>query len=831
METFRGKLEYGEGAALRTLWQDLRYGLRMLSKSRGFAAIAVLTLAIGIGANTALFSIVNGVLLSPLPYPEAGQLVTIYANTTGVDKGPLTYLNFLDWQRQSHTFSSMALFRHEDYNFMGVTQSERLNGYMISAGFFSTLGVNPVAGRNFRPEEDQPGAAPVVILSGGFWKREFGASPEIIGKPLLLNGLNGASYAIVGVIPDDFTFYGQSPDIYIPVGQWTDPSFLDRRISVSAHGFGRLKSGVTLSQAQADMDAVSQNLAEAYPVADKGAGIVLISMKEDIVGNVQPFLLVLLAAVGFLLLIACANVANLLLARAMRRSQEFAIRSALGAGRARIMRQLLTESSLIAVFGGAAGLLLAAWGTKAILSVLPRALPRASEVSLDSGVLLCTLALSFFTGIVFGLAPALKSSRANLQETLQESGRGFSGVRHRLQGVFVVVELAMALVLLVGAGLMVRSLDALWRVSPGYNPNHSITFSLSLPATPATTSAETRARLRHFDDKLLSIPGVEAVSVTLGSRPMIHDSFLPFWIEGQPKPAADNDKPQAMFYLVEEGFQQAMGISLERGRFVTAQDNENTPIVIAIDDVFARTYFPNRNPIGKRINIEQFNVQAEIVGVVGHIKQWGPGGDAKSAIEAQFFYPFMQTPEQLMPMVGTGVAVVLRTHGDPTAIMDPVRHAVKELDPRQVIYNVQTMTEVLSNSFAARRLSMILLGLFAAIALALACVGIYGVISYLIGQRTREIGVRVALGAQPVDVLRLILGHGAKMALIGVAIGVAAASALTRLMSRLLFGISPTDPLTFAGVAILLMAVALAACYVPARRAMQVDPIEALRHE
>jgi len=808
--------------------RDFRYGLRMLVKSPAFTAIAVLTLALGIGANTVLFSVVNGVLLNPLAYRHANQLVTVYASTSGVDRGPLTYLNFLDWQRDSHTLSSMALYRNEDFNYTGTVEAERLTGYMISASFFSTLDVNPEIGRTFRPEEDQPGAARVVILGGGFWKREFGASPNVLGKPIVLNG---ASYTIVGVIPASFLFYGHDRDVYTPIGQWTDPSFRDRRISVSAHGFGRLKAGVTLSQAQADMDGIARNLAVAFPVADKEVGIKLVSMKEDMVGNVQPFLFVLLAAVGFLLLIACANVANLLLARSMGRAREFAIRVALGASQSRVIRQLLTESILLAGLGGTLGLLIAFCGTKAALGMLPGALPRSNEVALDSRVLLFTIALSLATGIVFGLAPALKSSRIELQETLKESGRGLSGVRHRLQGIFVAVELAMAVVLLVGAGLMVRSLTALWRVNPGYNPDHAITFNLSLPASANTTSPETRARLRRFDEKLLSIAGVEAVSVTLGSRPMIHDSSLPFWIEGQPKPANDNDKPQAMFYLVEGGFQQAMGIALERGRFVTPQDNENAPVVIDIDDVFARTYFARKNPIGQHVNLDQFNVQAEIVGVVGHIKQWGPGGDAKTAIEAQFFYPFMQLPEKLMPMVAGAVAVVLRTHGDPAAVMDPVRHAVEEIDSREVIYNVQTMDEVLANSLAARKLAMILLSVFAALALALACVGIYGVISYLVGQRTHEIGVRIALGAESHDVMRLVLWQGARMALLGVGIGTAAALGLTRLMASQLFGVSAHDPLTFAGVAALLIIVAIAACYIPARRAMRVDPVVALRHE
>jgi predicted permease len=808
--------------------QDLLYAIRTLGKSPGFAAVAVLTLAVGIGANTALFSIVNGVLLNPLPYPHSEQLVSVYQKTPGVDQGPVVYLNFLDWQRDTQTFSSMTIYRNEDYNLTALAQAERLSGYMISAGFFSTLGVNPVLGRTFLAGDDQLGAAPVVILGGGFWSREFGSSPDVIGKSLTLNG---TSFSVVGVIPGSFTFYGHDRDVYTPIGQWNDPSFRDRRISVSAHIVGRLKPGVTLAQAKADMDLVARNLAIAFPVADKDLGIHLVSMKEDIVGNVQPFLLVLLAAVGFLLLIACANVANLLLARSMARSREFAVRAALGAGNMRILRQLLTESGLLAGLGGTLGLLLALGATKAVLNTLPGTLPRAEEISLDGRVLLFSMAISLFAAIIFGLAPAHRSSKVDLQEVLREGGRGLSGARHRLQRVFVSVEVALALVLLIGAGLMLRSLSALWRVNPGFIPSHAITFNLSMPSSSDTTSAETRARLRQFDQNMRSIPGVQAVSVTLGSRPMIHDSSLPFWIEGRPKPANDNEMAQAMFYLVEAGFQQAMGITLERGRFVTPQDNENAPIVIDIDDVFARTYFPGQNPVGKRVNLTQFNVQAEIVGVVGHVKQWGPGGDPKSALEAQFYYPFMQLPEKLMPMVASVVAVVLRTAGDPTAIMKLIRPAVKQTDPGEVIYGVQTMDDVLAGSLAARRLSMILLGIFAALALALSCVGIYGVISYVVGQRTHEIGVRMALGAQSGDVMRMVVGEGAKMALMGVAAGLAGAFGLTELMANQLFGVTAHDPLTFGAVAILLTLVALVACYLPARRAVRVDPVVALRCE
>ncbi len=813
---------------MHSLLDDLRYATRMLLKSRGFAVTAVLTLALGIGANTALFSVVNGVLLNPLAYPDAGRLTAIYDDAPGFNRAPVSYLNFLDWQSQSQTFASMAIYRNQDYNFTGKDQSERLSGQMISAAFFQTLGQNPVIGRDFSTSDDHTGAPPVVILGGGYWQRRFGSSSSVLGTVITLNG---APYTVIGVIPPAFTFYGPQRDVYTPIGQWNDVSFRDRSIDVSAHAVGRLKPGVTLAQAKAEMDGIAHNLAVTYPIADKDLKIALVPMKQDIVGNVQPFLLVLLAAVGFLLLIACANVANLLLARSLGRSREFAIRAALGASQTRVIRQLLTESVLLASLGGALGLALAYWGTKTILTLLPGSLPRASDIALDSHVLVFTLVASLVAGILFGLAPALKTSRIDLQEVLKESGRGSSGARHRLQRLFVATEVALALVLLVGAGLMLRSLEALWQVNPGFTPSHAITFSLSFASTPHTTPADTRARLRSFDAAMRSVPGVEAVSVTLGSRPMIHDTALPFWIEGQPRPATLHDMAQTMCYLVEAGFRQAMGITLQRGRFVTEQDDEHAPLVIDIDDEFARAYFPNLNPIGQRINIGAFDVQAQIVGIVGHIKQWRLDADPKSAVEAQIYYPFMQLPEKLMPLAANGVAVVLRTEGNPAAVTASVRRSVHALEPGDVIYAVQTMDDVVATSFAARKLSMILLSVFAVLALLLACVGIYGVIAYLVGQRTREIGVRIALGAQRADVMRLVLGQGVRMALFGATVGTVAALGLTRLMSAQLFGVSAHDPLTFAGVAILLIMVAIAACYIPARRATRVDPMAAMRYE
>jgi predicted permease len=813
---------------MSTIILDLRYARRMLAKSPGFTAIAALTLALGIGVTTTLFSVVNGVLLNPLRHPHADNLVAIYSRMPAYDRAPISYLNFLDWQRDNRVFSSMAIYRLEDYNFVGRGVGQRLSGYVVSAEFFSTLQVVPVLGRTFSREDDGLGAAPVVILGGGFWKRTFGSSPDVIGRTLTLNG---ASYTIVGVVPADFSFYGNSKDVYTPIGQSDDPLFRDRRISFSSRAIGRLKPGAAFAQAAADMDAVARNLAAAFPEADKASGITLVPMKEDIVGSVRPFLIMLLGSAGFLLLIACANVASLLMARAAARSREFSVRAALGASQARVVRQLLVESVLLAGLGGALGVAFAVGATYLALARLPGMLPRADEVSVDWRALLFALGLSLGTGVALGLAPAFKTMRVNLQELMNEAGRGSSGVRHRVERLFAAAEVALALVLLAGAGLMVRSLEALWRVDQGFNPSHAITFTLSMPATGATTAEETRARLRQLDDTIRRVPGVDSVSATLGSRPMIHDSTLPFWIEGRPKPADDNDMAQGMFYVVEAGFRDAMGMTLERGRFISEHDDEHAPAVIDIDDVFARTYFPNEDPVGKRVHLEQFGVEAQIVGVVGHVKQWGPAGEARSAIQAQFYYPFMQLPTSLMAGVGKGVAVVLRTTGDPAAVMGPVRRSVEQLDPRVVVYNVATLEGVVSNSLGARRVSMILLSVSAAFALLLASVGIYGVVSYVVGQRTHEIGVRMAMGADRRAILRLVLGFGFRMALAGSIVGIAAAAALTRLMANQLFGVGAHDPLTFGVVTAFLMAVALAACYVPARRAMRVDPILALRAE
>src|SRR5579863_1926387 len=808
--------------------QDIRFGIRTLAKAPGFTAIAILTLALGIGANSALFSVVNGVLLNPLPYPEPDQLTAVYATTNTFGHSSIAYLNFLDWQKQNGSFSAFAAYRNQDYFLIGSGDGEQLRGWQISADFFKVLAVNPILGRTIRPEEDVVGGTPVAMISAGLWQRKFGSSPDIIGKSITLNGTD---YEIVGVVPASFNLYTRPRDIYVPIGQWNDPTFRDRRISFGTQSIGRLKPGVAIQQAQADMDRIAKNLAATYPEANMGSGIALIPFKKDMVGNIEPFLLVLLGAVGFVLLIACANVANLLLARSTGRTREFAIRAALGASRARVIRQLLTESVILAVVGGGLGLAIAYWGTKAVLQTLPQALPRSREIGLDSHVLLFNLGISLLVGAIFGLAPALKLSRTGVQETLKEGGRGASGTRHRTQSIFVVIEMAMALILLAGAGLMIRSLGALWNVNPGFDPHNVLTFDMTFPRGRVKSAESIRSLLREVHSALSAVPGVQFASVQGGSLPMEGDSELPFWLEGHPKPATQKDMEIALFYLVEPDYLKAMGTPLLRGRFLTEQDTEHSPPVVVVDQDFANKFFPNQDPIGKRINLALLDTQPEIVGVTGHVKHWGLDSDAKAPIQAQMYLPAMQLPDQIMLLIANGAGLVARTNGANGDVSAAIRQTMQHMSQEQVVYNVSSMESIVSDSLAARRFSMFLLAVFAALALVLASVGIYGVVSYMVGQRTHEIGIRMALGAQQLDVLKIVLGQGALMALAGVGAGLIGAIVLTRLMTKMLFNVSPTDPITLVGVSLLLTIVALVACYAPARRAMRTDPIIALRYE
>jgi predicted permease len=815
------------------LFPDIRYALRQLRKNPGFTAVALLTLTLGIGVNTALFSIINGVLLSPLPFPQAEQLVTLHENKPNFEGGSLSYPNFRDWQKDNHTFSSLAIARSYPFSLTGIGEPEQVAGEFVSSDFFSVLGVNPETGRTFARDEDRVRAgSPVALISAGLWRRKFSSAPDILGKSITLDAKD---YTIVGVIPAEFRLaipgFRESL-VYVPIGQWSNPLLPQRGAGLGIHGIGRLKPGVTIEQARADMAQVTHNLAEAFPDADKGITAKLTPLKEQMVGHVRSFLLVLLAAVGFVLLIACVNVANLLLARSSSRKREFAVRAALGASQARVVRQLLTESAGLALAGGALSLILAAWGTRAALRILPAALPRAEQVGLDSRVLLFTAAISLLAGVLFGLTPALKTSRPDLHEELKQGGRGASGTRHRAQSVFVVVEMALALVLLIGAGLTVRGLVKLWSVDPGFDPHHVLTFGLSLPPSMMAAKPEAiRAAFRDFDDKLASVPGVQAVSQTWGAVPLSGDDEQLFWLEGQPKPANVNDMNWAIDYIVEPDYLKAMGIPLLQGRFFTLQDNAHAPHVVVIDEVFAQKYFPSQNPIGKHINLQLFNQPAEIVGVVGHVKQWGLGTDDRQSLRSDLYFPCLQMPDDFVAMTPSGSAVVVRAGDASAGLFDSIRHLSTQMSNQQVIFGEQTMDSIISDSMASQRFSMILLAVFALLALLLASVGIYGVISYVVSQRTHEIGIRMALGARPLDISLLVLGDGVRMTLIGTLIGVVAALGLTRLLTSMLFGVTPTDPVTFAAVAALLCGIALLACFIPARRAMRVDPMIALRYE
>jgi predicted permease len=818
---------------MESLLNDIRYALRQLRKSPGFAAIAIITLGLGIGANTSLFSVVNGVVLNRLPYPQPERLVTLSESKPNFEYGSISYPNFRDWQKNNRTFSSMAIYRSYAFSLTGSGEAEQVSGEFVSSDLFPLLGVKPDIGRSFAPDEDQIGAGPVALISSGLWRRKFNSSPDIVGKSITLDGRN---YALIGVIPASFHFaapsFPERRDVFVPIGQWSNPLLQKRGAGLGIHGLGRLKPGITLEQGQADMDAVSRNLSSAFPDVNKGVGAKLDPLKHAMLGDVPQFLFVLLAGVGFVLLIACVNVANLLLARSTGRTREFAIRTSLGASQGRVVRQLLTESVLLALAGGALGLTLAALGTRAALGVLPTALPRAEDISINLRVLLFTLSISLFAGIIFGLTPALKTSRTDLHESLKEGGRGASGARHRAQNIFIVLEMAMALVLLTGAGLMIRSLTRLWNVDPGFNPHNVLNFGISLPPSMMKASPDAiRAAFRDLDSKLASIPGVTAVSQTWGAIPIGPDDEQLFWLQGQAKPANDQEMNWAVDYIVGPEYRTAMGLSLLSGRFLTSQDNQHAPPVVVIDNVLANKYFPNENPIGKGLQLKTFSGPAQIVGVVGHVKQWGLDVDDVQTPRAQIYLSCPQMPDEFIAMTPSGSSVMIRSAAATPGLLNSIRRVSQQMSNQQVVFGAQSMDDLIADSLAAQRFTMLLLAVFAVLALVLASVGIYGVISYVVGQRTHEIGIRMALGASRMEILRMVLGSSGRTALIGIGAGLIAALGLTRLMAHMLYGVSATDPLTFAAVSVVLMFVALLAASFPAHKATRVDPMVALRYE
>ena len=811
---------------IENVWQDIRHGTRSLLKTPAFAVISVLTLALGIGANTAMFSIVNGVLLRPLPYSEPNRILKLSATAAEFPEASISYPNFLDWQQRSRSFESMAAYREDNFNLTGQSSPERLRGEMVSAAMFPVLRVNPALGRTFTSDEDRKGAAPVVLLTTRYWKTRFGGSASVIGRSLVLNE---RLFTIIGIVPsDDVLFDGIS--VILPIGQWSEPLFWDRGVGMGTRAVARLKQGISAQQAQAELNGIGNALAQEYPKENKDRGIRAVSLRESVVGDARGPLMVLLGAVTFVLLIACANVANLLLARSSARKREFALRGALGAHRSRLVQQLLIEGLLLALTGGVLALAVAKLLDGLFIAKLSSQLARADQIHLDPFVLAFTAAISFIASLLFGIIPALQSSRADLNETLKEGGRGQT-TRHGFQRALVCAEVALALVLTASAGLMIRTMSRLWSVNPGFDPHQVLLFSIGgSPAVHGTPTA-VRNGYQQTIEQLRSIPGVAAASVLMGAVPMGGDSEVPYWVEGRPKPAEQSQMDMALFYGVGSDYLDIMRIPLLRGRFLTSQDNENSPCATVIDQEFQKKAFSTQDPIGQHINLDLIGMRCEIVGVAGHIKQWGLDSDSTAKVHSQMYLAYRQFPDQVMDLLSGGSTFVLHTGGSPYAVVPALKRRVNSISGNMVSYDERSMEDVIRDSLLARRFTRLLLAVFAALAVVLATVGIYGVVSYFVTQSTHNIGVYMALGADTGTVLKMVLRSAMRMAFLGIVIGATVAFAVTRLMRDLLFGVSSGDPVTFAAVAVLLAAVTMVASYVPARRATKIDPMVALRYE
>jgi predicted permease len=814
---------------METLLQDVRYGLRMLRKSPGFTAVAVMTLALGIGANTAIFSVVEGVVLAPLRYFEPDRLVTVWENNPRFSRVWDSYPNFQDWQRSARSFQQMAAFREQQIDLTFPGTPSHLEASQVSSGFFHTLGTELALGREFTPQENQPGGAPVVVISHHLWRERFGGSPAVLGKSVTVDGVN---YSIVGVAPPGFRL-NDDADVYTPLGQ-LDPLLLNNRASHDGiFTFARLKPGVSIFQSQAEMSTIQNRLDRLYPNDNRDLGVYVEPLKQAIVGDAGQTLALLLGTVGLVLLIACANIANLLLARSAGRSREFAIRSALGANRSRLVRQQLTESVILSLTGAGLGSLIAFLGIRSALLAMPGALPRSEDVSVNAPVLLYTLIVSLMVGILFGLAPALKSWRADLQRSLKEGGQGSTVVHRRTQSSFVVVQVALTLVLLVAAGLLFRTMLHLWNVNPGFDTNHIVALKVGVSHSLTKTPSGTRVAYKQLIERIRQIPGVEAADFTTAVPLSGQGGYLPFWLDSQ-KPESLQGAPRMGWFLTGPDYLRTMGMQLLQGRFLTEHDDTKSPCVAVIDSNFARSFFPDGKPIGHTITagFAAFGPCA-IVGIVNHVT-YAHLQDSGPADQYQAYYSLYQDPDQWVPFNYPDANIIVRTPLDARTLIPAIRAAVYQDSNDQPIYNVQTMQQIISNSMSEQRFPMMLLGAFAGLALLLASVGIYGMISYSVAQRVREIGIRMALGADKARVFRLFVGQELKLVLSGIAIGTIGALMLTRTLksfSHLLYGVGSQDPLTFAAVSIVLIAVAALAGYIPARRATKVDPMVALRYE
>jgi predicted permease len=810
---------------METLWRDLRFGMRMLARNPGFTAVAVLTMALGLGANTALFSVVNGVMLKALPFKEPDRLVfALETNAKFPAPGvSASSLNYRDWKEQNHVFESLAARQAFAGNLTSNERPEKLQGEKVTWDYFPTLGLAPLAGRAFTPEEDKPGAAPVLLLSHGLWQRRFAGDPKLVGQTI---SFNGQSATVIGIMPND---YRPNVEFWVPLAITYQNA--DRNLH-NLQVVGRLAPGVSQTQAQTEMAGIAARLAQQYPEANNGWGVALVQFQDLVILNIRPALRILLAAVGFLLLIACANVANLLLARAAAREKEIALRLALGASRGRLMRQVLTESVLISLLGGGLGILIAVWGTQALLKLNLQGIPRAQEIGVDGQVLGFTLLVSVISGLLFGLIPAWQSSNPNLNEKLKESGKSASSNPrgNRLRSALVVIQVALAFVLLVGAGLLLKSFSQLQQVNVGFNREHLLTMQISLPPAAYPQGPDVlnfyREALRQFS----SLPGVTAVAA-ISQVPLAGGGpQFTFSVEGRPLPTPA-EAPIASYRTLTAGYFQTMGIPLLKGRFFTEADDQTALQVVIINQNLADKMWPGEDPVGKRLTVgvplpgEQPE-WATVAGVVGNVKHTSLAGETGM----QMYHPVAQTPFLTMGL-GRTMTFLLRTGPATAGLIEPARKVVAQLNPTLPVSNVKTMDTIIYDSVAPFRFNTFLLGLFAATALLLTMVGVYGVMNYAVTQRTQEIGIRMALGAQPGQVRSLLLKQGLLLSGSGLVVGWAGCWGVTRLMSSLLFGVDATDPLTLLAVAAGLLGSTLLACYLPARKATRIDPLIALKYE
>jgi putative ABC transport system permease protein len=807
--------------SLETLVQDIRFGFRTLVRNPGFSVVSLIALALGIGASVAVFSVVNSILIRSLPYKDSDRLVMISEKTSQEDL-PVTYPNYVDWKNQNQVFESTAAYRFGAFNLTGLPEAERLGSMIVSSDFLPTLGVNPIRGRGFSPEDDRPGSSPVVILSYDFWRRVFGADESVIGKQLILNRVG---YTIIGITPAGFRF-GIGGEVITPLGL-IEERFRQRARDPGVFVVARLKPQITLEQSRARMEAIQSALTRQYPDVLTGRRVVLRSLYDSTVSNIKMSLLVLAGAVGFVLLIACANVANLLLARASSRQKEVAIRTALGASRARLIRQFLTESVLLSLAGGILGLLLAYLMTRLLISFSSGNIPRMDEVGIDLRVLSFALLISLLAGTIYGFFPALRASKTDLNSSLKEGGRGETVSRSFLSSALVVSEVALAVVLVIGGGLMIKTFRNLQKVDPGFEARNLLTMQMSISVN-GTEGAKVTSFLDHLYQNVKYLPGVRGVAFSNG-LPLLGANQLPLEVEGRPveKPGQN---PNAVMYIASADYFQVMNIRALKGRTFSTEDTRERPLVAVIDEVLAEKYFPGENPIGKRFSPDvQPRLKLEIIGIVGNVKNQGP--DGRSPVQPQFYFNLNQLPEQSFLFVVRQLNLVVRAEGDPLNLASSIRRQVTSLDKDQPVFNIRTMEDRISDTIGVQRLSMLLLSSFAFVALVLAAVGIYGIMAYSVSQRKHDIGIRMALGAQVADILKLVIAQGMSLALIGLGVGLAAAFALTRVMSTLLYGVSATDSVIFIGISLLIIVVALAAIFIPARRATKVDPIVTLRYE